>query len=63
MANGYFTEPSQRRSFQRLCFPLQEVGEEEEGNAELQTGNDSDGHQQPTHHHGGHTHTHTQWTQ
>lgn len=40
-----------------VCFPsLQEVGEEEEGNSELQTGNDSDGQQLPTHNHGGHAH-------
>jgi len=47
-----------------VCWILspQEVGKEEEGNSELQTGNDSDGQQLSTHNCGGHAHTErAQW--
>ncbi len=54
---------SHRAETKILNLSLQKVGEEEEGNSELQTGNDSDGQQLPTHNNGGHTHPHTEWTQ
>lgn len=45
------------------CFYLQKVSEEEEGNTELTSGNDSDGQQLPTHNHSGLTQSHPEWTQ